>query len=360
MSKSSFQRGSGNKKGDTITVQHVFALIQKLMQLCNFDPVSDESAKLERLNQDLEEIIESGRKVLVFSQFVSEPFGLRRVKRSLSPLCSVIEVHGAIPQRKRDAGIDAFSTDASVNTMLLQYRAGGVGLNLQAANYVYLFDRWWNPAVEDQAVKRAHRIGQKNKVFIRRFYCKETIEERILEKLAERRRLFAHVIDDNRPHEAMGLSEEELFSLFKNLRARPKRVRTAAHTPRIVLDNLDSGEFENLVAKVYEARGFTVRVVGGSHDGGVDIEAEKSSTTERHRIVIQCKHTKANVGRPEVQKLFGVVSADQRLTRGDLVTSSDFSAEARGFAADKRIELINRETLVKLAKESRVAKFDDA
>ena len=67
-----------NEKGDTISVQHVFALIQKLMQLCNFDPASDDSAKMERLNVDMEEIIESGRKVLVFSQFVSEPFGLRR------------------------------------------------------------------------------------------------------------------------------------------------------------------------------------------------------------------------------------------------------------------------------------------
>ncbi|MCH8964699.1 MAG: restriction endonuclease [Planctomycetes bacterium] len=330
------------------------------MQLCNFDPASDDSAKMERLNEDIEEIIESGRKVLVFSRFVSEPFGLRSVKRTLLPICNVVEIHGKIPQRKRDAGIGAFTTDASVNTMLLQYRAGGVGLNLQAANYVYLFDRWWNPAVEDQAVKRAHRIGQKNKVFIRRFYCKGTIEERILEKLAERRRLFAHVIDDNKPHDAMGLSEEELFSLFKNLKARPKRVRTTAHAPRIILDNLDPGEFEGLVAKLYEAQGFAVRVVGGSHDGGVDVEAEKSSPTERHRIVIQCKHTKAKVGRPEVQKLFGVVSADHRLTRGDLVTSSDFTAEARNFAADKRIELINRETLVKLAKASRIAEFEDA
>lgn len=346
-----------NEIGDTITVQHVFALIQKLMQLCNFDPHSGESAKLERLNEDVEEIAESGRKLLVFSQFVSEPFGLKHLKRRLSRLCKAVELHGEIPPQKREAVIHAYSTDPSVNTMLLHYRVGGLGLNLQAANYVYLFDRWWNPAVEDQAVKRAHRIGQQNKVFVRRFFCENTIEARILQKLAERRRLFAHVIDENRPDEAMGLTEEELFSLFKNLKARPRRARASAQSPRIVLDNLDAGEFENFVATLYEAQGFAVRVVAGSHDGGVDIEAEKARTTGRDRIVIQCKHTRAKVGRPDLQKLFGVVSADHSLTRGDLVTSSDFTAEARGFAGNKRISLINRADLVRLAKESGVAEI---
>lgn len=348
-----------NSKGDTITVQHVFALIQKLMQLCNFDAASGESTKLDRLIEDMEEIIESGRKALVFSQFVSEPFGLKQLKKGLPSICNIVEMHGGVSQGKRDAAIDAFTVDPAVNTMLLHYRVGGVGLNLQAANYVYLFDRWWNPAVEDQAVKRAHRIGQGSTVFVRRFYCVNTIEDRILRKLEERRRLFSHIIDEGRPHETMGLGEEELFSLFKNLKARPRRLQTKTRAPRIVLDNVDPQDFEHLVASLYEAQGFTVRVVGGSHDGGVDIEAERSNATGHDRIVIQCKHTKATVGRPEVQKLFGVISDNQALTRGDLVTSSDFSAEAREFARGKRIELINRQSLIKLANESGSVKFVD-
>lgn len=348
-----------NDCGESITVQHVFALIQKLMQLCNFDPVSSDSCKLDLLREDLEEIIESGRKVLVFSQFVNEPFGLKVLKRRLPECCHIVEMHGEVSGRARDAAEHAFKSDPAVNTMLVHYRVGGVGLNLQAANYVYLFNRWWNPAVEDQAVKRVHRIGQENKVFVRRLYCKDTIEERILAKLAERRRLFAHVIDENRPHEAMGLSEEELFSLFEQLKARPRRRTAGGRAPRVVLNDMDDKQFEDLTAQIYTAAGYTVERVGASHDGGVDVWAEKQTGPGRQRIAIQCKHIKANVGRPDVQKLFGVVSADQTITRGDLVTSSDFSGEARSFAHGKRLALINRERLVEWAREVKAAEFEE-
>lgn len=349
-----------NEKGDSISVQHVFTLIQKLMQICNFEPMTGESCKLERLREDLEEIIESQRKLLIFSLFVEEPFGLNSVKKNLPPYCKVVEMVGEVPQKVRDVGKHLFSTDPSVNTMLLQYKAGGLGLNLQAANYVYLFDRWWNPAVEDQAVKRAHRIGQKNKVFVRRFYCKGTIEERVLQKLAERRRLFTHVIDENKPDDAMGLSEEEFFSLFEKLKARPKRKESTHRVPKISLHNMDDREFEALVAEVYTASGYTVKQTGGSHDGGIDILAEKSTGPARDRIAVQCKHTQATVGRPDLNKLFGVISAEQSITRGDLVTSSDFSSEARAFASGKRLELINRSKLIQWATQLKVAEFTDA
>ncbi len=347
-----------NEKGDSISVQHVFVLIQKLMQICNFEPASGESCKMERLSEDLKEIIESGRKLLIFSQFVSEPFGLKHLKRRLPACCNVVEMHGEV--RNRDAGKKAFSEDPAVNTMLLQYKVGGLGLNLQAANYVFLFDRWWNPAVEDQAVKRAHRIGQKNKVFARRFYCRDTIEERILQKLAERRRLFTHVIDGNKPDEAMGLSEEEFFSLFEKLKARPKRRATSQSVPKKVLANMDDREFEELVAEVYKSAGYHVKLVGGSHDRGIDIFAEKTNGPVRDRVAVQCKHTAARVGRPELQKLFGEITHNQTITRGDLVTSADFTAEAREFATGKRLELINRIKLIAWAKELKVAEFTDA
>ncbi len=348
-----------NAKGDTITVQHVFALIQKLMQLCNFEPESGESAKLDRLTEDLEEIIDSKRKALIFSQFVSAPFGLKELKNRLPAGCLCVELHGEVSARRRELALNSFSHDPAVNTMLLHYRVGGLGLNLQAANYVYLFDRWWNPAVEDQAVKRAHRIGQLNKVFIRRLACRDTIEERILQKLAERRRLFSHVIDEGRTpaNQAMGLSEEEFFSLFRNLRVRPKRAGHSGAQPQVVLDDLTPNEFEALVANVYKAQKYEVQHVGGSHDGGVDIIAWRAEGVSRERIAVQCKHTTANVGRPDLQKLFGVISADQRFTRGDLVTSSGFSREAKIFASDKRIMTIAREELISLARLYGVAKF---
>jgi len=353
-----------NARGDSITVTHVFSLITKLRQICNFDPVAGKSAKLERLLEDLEEVRESGRKALVFSQFVGEPYGLKRIARELENAgCKTLQLHGEIRQSQRNGVLEVFKGDASIDALLLNYRVGGVGLNLQAANYVFLFDRWWNPAVEDQAVKRAHRIGQTHKVFIRRFYCKDTVEERILKKLAEKRRLFRNVIDQARPDpDSFGLTEEEIFSLF-NLTVRPKR--KAAASPgkvRINLDNMDPSQFEELVAELYEKRGYTVQLTAGSHDEGIDIFAERTAGGALERVIVQCKHHQVDnkVGRPILQQLWGVVSSDQSYTRGDLVTSSYFTSEAEGFAEGKRLTLIDRDLLIKLAHQFEVADFGSA
>ncbi len=215
-----------NARGDTVTVTHVFALIMRLKQLCNFDAVSGESVKIDGLREDLDELVQSGRKALVFSGFTDERFGVKRIAASLPPDCSPIAFHGGLGDRVRRAVIKSFNEDPAVRVMVLNYRVGGLGLNLHAANYVYLFDRWWNPAVEDQAIKRAHRIGQQDRVIVRRFVCRDTVEERIVAKLAEKRRLFARVNDEaGLSSEAMGFTEEELFSLFRELKVRPKRGR---------------------------------------------------------------------------------------------------------------------------------------
>jgi len=347
-----------NEKGDSITVTHVFALINKLRQFCNFCPVSGASAKLERLLDDMEEIKESKRKALIFSQFVSEDFGLKRIAKKLeSERYNILQMHGEIPQRQRDTIKEKFDADKSISAMLLNFRVGGVGLNLQAANYVYLFDRWWNPAVEDQAGKRAHRIGQTQKVFIRKFYCKDTIEERILKKLAEKRRLFRQIIDENRPAESMGLTEEEIFSLF-NLKVRPRKQTQQKEEKgplRLIFDNITPSQFENLVAEIYEKQGYKVAVTGGSHDEGIDVIAEKFLGNARERVIIQCKHQKASVGRPLIQQFWGVTTSDHSITRGDFVTSSGFSKEAMDFANGKRLTLIDRKELIRLAREFKVA-----
>jgi len=240
----------------------------------------------------------------------------------------------------------------------LNFKVGGIGLNLQAANYVFLFDRWWNPAVEDQAVKRVHRIGQTQKVFIRRFYCIDTIEERILTRLAEKRRLFRTVIDAARPEpDSLGLTEEEIFSLF-NIKVRPRKSSQKKGPTPVVLDNMDPTQFEVMVAQDYENQGYVLHHSGGSHDAGIDILAEKLTAGARERVVIQCKHQRANVGRPILQQLWGVVSADPSFTRGDLVTSSAFTPEAKQFATGKRLTLVDRDLLSKLVRDFNVARFD--
>jgi len=357
-----------NKNGDTITVQHVFALIQKLMQLCNFEAGSGESAKLARLAEDLEEIVDSRRKALVFSQFVSPPFGLKQLALMLPNHCEsetpvvCVSMHGEVRPGERESNVRQFREDPAINVMLLNYRVGGVGLNLQVANYVYLFDRWWNPAVEDQAMGRVHRIGQEHKVFVRRFFTRGTIEERILEKVAEKRRLFEHVIDSDRPTPAMmGLSEEEVFQLFKGLTVRPRRRGQTTGPVRMRMDALTPAEFEEVTAQVYERQGFRVDRRGGPNDQGIDLIAERSGAgpTDRLRVAVQCKHHKSDIGPAPVRELLGVLARDPGFHRADLITNADFTAAARSAAFGHRIELINGVRFKELSQKHEVALLED-
>jgi SNF2 family DNA or RNA helicase len=199
-------------------VQHVFELVMRLKQICNFDPATGQSAKLEQLLADMQEVAESGRKAIVFSQWV-EP--LEFIARALAPF-GPLQFHGRVPTNQRQAVLDRFKSDASKHVILMSYGTGSVGLNLQFTNYVFLFDRWWNPAIEDQAINRAHRIGQKSQVIVTRFISQGTIEGRIAEVLERKRQLFNDLIEQNGPPASLGLSEEEIFGLF-DIKARPKR-----------------------------------------------------------------------------------------------------------------------------------------
>jgi SNF2 family DNA or RNA helicase len=207
-----------NALGDTISVQHVFELVLRLKQICNFDPVTKQSAKLEQLQADVAEVAESGRKAIVFSQWV-EP--LEYLAEALAPY-GPLQYHGKVPQRERQPILDRFRSDPAKHIILMSYGTGSVGLNLQFTNYVFLFDRWWNPAVEDQAINRAHRLGQKAPVFVTRFVTQGTIEGRIAEVLERKRQLFNELIAQNGAPARLGLDEEEIFGLFE-IQARPRR-----------------------------------------------------------------------------------------------------------------------------------------
>ena len=197
--------------GDAVSIQHVFELVLRLKQICNFDPATGTSSKLERLMADLEEIAGSGRKAIVFSQWVGTLKRLARHLQRFGPL----EYHGKIPQSRREKVIDEFRRRDDKHVILMSYGAGGVGLNLQFANYVFLFDRWWNPAVEDQAINRAHRIGVEGPVTVTRFLMLQTIEERIDRILREKRELFDTIFSGAEAHRKLGLTQQELFGLFK-------------------------------------------------------------------------------------------------------------------------------------------------
>jgi SNF2 family DNA or RNA helicase len=207
-----------NELGDTITIQHVFQLVMRLKQICNFDPATGESAKLEQLLTDMEEVAESGRKAIVFSQWV-EP--LEVLAKALHRY-GALQYHGKIPQNQRTPILDRFKNDPDAHVLLMSYGTGSVGLNLQFANYVFLFDRWWNPAVEDQAINRAHRLGQRHPVTVTRFLSGNTIEQRIADILEQKREVFNSLIAQADKPESRGLTEDEIFGLF-DIKARPKR-----------------------------------------------------------------------------------------------------------------------------------------
>ena len=194
---------------ESLTIQHVFELVIRLKQICNFDPRTGASCKFDRLKADLEECVASGRKAIIFSQWVKTLDELRGRLQDFGPL----EYHGKIPSKQRDRVIETFRNDPSKHVILMSYGAGSVGLNLQFAGYVFLFDRWWNPAVEDQAINRAHRIGATGPVTVTRFLAAGTIEERINCVLEEKRQLFTAVFDGT-PMRKQGLSRQDIFGLF--------------------------------------------------------------------------------------------------------------------------------------------------
>ncbi|MEX1040893.1 MAG: C-terminal helicase domain-containing protein, partial [Pirellulaceae bacterium] len=135
--------------------------------------------------------------------------------------------HGKIPTKQRDGVIDQFKHDPSKHVILMSYGAGSVGLNLQFCEYVFLFDRWWNPAIEDQAINRAHRIGAAGAVTISRFLAMGTIEERINQVLDEKRQLSDTLFSQTAAPAKLGLSKDDIFGLF-DLRSPKGPIRFAA------------------------------------------------------------------------------------------------------------------------------------
>ncbi len=197
--------------GEHAAIRHVFELVIRLKQICNHDPATKASSKWDWLRGDIEEIAASGQKAIIFSQWVETLGWLRDQLAPFQPL----EYHGRIPSSQRDAIVETFRKDPRRSVILMSYGAGSVGLNLQFANYVFLFDRWWNPAVEDQAINRAHRIGSAGPVTVTRFVTLDTIEERIEQILQQKRQLFDSILCHADTPQSLGLTHDELLGLFR-------------------------------------------------------------------------------------------------------------------------------------------------
>jgi SNF2 family DNA or RNA helicase len=179
-------------------IQVLEALLRLRQAACHpglLDPKrrGEPSAKLDTLLERLREVIDEGHKALVFSQFTTL---LGIVRDRLDGARIVYEyLDGAT--RDRQARVERFQNDPDCRLFLISLKAGGLGLNLTAAEYVFLLDPWWNPAVEAQAVDRAHRIGQTRQVFAYRLIARDTVEEKVLELQKTKRDLAAAIISQD-------------------------------------------------------------------------------------------------------------------------------------------------------------------
>jgi SNF2 family DNA or RNA helicase len=200
----------------------ILAALMKFKQLCNHPDQylgtdgydEHESGKFARLREICETILEKREKALVFTQFREITHPLAEFLESIFRRKGLI-LHGSIPLAKRKKIIEQFQSPAYVPFMVLSLKAGGVGLNLTEANHVIHFDRWWNPAVENQATDRAFRIGQKKNVVVHKFLTKGTVEERIDMMLEEKSRLSQDVIAAAGETWITEMNNEELLDLFK-------------------------------------------------------------------------------------------------------------------------------------------------
>jgi SNF2 family DNA or RNA helicase len=185
----------------------ILAVLTRLKQICDHPALLSEDArpggdremldrrsgKTERLVEMLEEVLEEGESALVFTQYAQMGKLLERVLSDRLK-ANVFYLHGGTPQKQRDEMVAAFQDAKAPSIFILSLRAGGLGLNLTAANHVFHFDRWWNPAVENQATDRAHRIGQKRSVQVHKFIAVGTVEERIDRLLTEKTQLAESIV----------------------------------------------------------------------------------------------------------------------------------------------------------------------
>lgn len=181
----------GVKKSHLLILQG----LTQLRQIANHPKMVDPefeggSGKLEDLTYMIEEAISGGHKILIFSQFVKHLAIVRDYLNKQHLQYAYLD--GST--RDRQEQVNRFQEDESIRLFLISLKAGGLGLNLTKADYVFLLDPWWNPAVEAQAVDRAHRIGQKNKVFTYKYITKNSVEEKILKLQQNKLRLASDLI----------------------------------------------------------------------------------------------------------------------------------------------------------------------
>lgn len=184
----------------------VLASLSKLKQVCNHPgqfladnaSIEGRSGKLSRLTEMVDELLQAGDRALIFTQFTEMGTIIQKHLQDTF-YRETLYLHGGVSQKQRDQMVARFQdihAPDSPRIFLLSLKAGGSGLNLTAANHVFHYDRWWNPAVEDQATDRAFRIGQNRNVQVHKFVCIGTLEERIDAMIEGKKKVAGQVIGE--------------------------------------------------------------------------------------------------------------------------------------------------------------------
>lgn len=336
------------ERGEGVRIENVLVLITRLKQICNFCPATGQSAKLDDLNERLGTLEAEDHRALVFSQFTDEKHGARAIAARLEMHRPLLYTGDLSPQQ-RDEVIRQFKENRERKVLILSLRAGGQGLNLQEASYVFHFDRWWNPAVERQAEDRSHRLGQTFPVNVYKYVCEETIEERIHDVLQRKQLLFDELIDDVTIDIRSALTTEELFGLFDLV--PPESTKAPPRTDQPAPDyGLMSGvDFEHYVQALLERRGWQVETTPLSRDGGIDLVARRLDDIGTElALYVQCKNQSAPVGVGIVRELNGALPSLQLGVRGVIVCPSGFTVDARAFARARGLSLWDRHHLFQL------------
>ena len=179
----------------------VLSALTRLKQVCNHpahflddgSALQGRSGKLNRITEMIEEVLAEGHNALIFTQFFKMGNILKEYLQNVFGQ-EILFLHGGVPQKVRDRMIIRFSEKNGPKLFILSLKAGGLGLNLTRASHVFHFDRWWNPAVENQATDRAFRIGQTKNVMVYKFVCEGTLEEKIDEMIESKKELAESIV----------------------------------------------------------------------------------------------------------------------------------------------------------------------
>jgi non-specific serine/threonine protein kinase len=198
----------------------ILSYLMRFKQICNhpahflgdanYEP--KDSGKFERLKEICEEIAAKQEKVLVFTQYQEMTDPLAMYLQTIFNRSGLV-LDGSTPVKKRKEMVDAFQKETGPPFFVLSLKAGGTGLNLTAASHVIHFDRWWNPAAENQATDRAFRIGQKRNVLVHKFVCRGTLEEKIDELITSKKSLAENVIEGGAETLVTEMSNEQLLAM---------------------------------------------------------------------------------------------------------------------------------------------------